>query len=226
LTGLALATALLVLKSFPKLPRGRLRANSYTEGRLRRQQASRAYAALAAIGVYFVANAGIWSFVERIGRTNDLDTASIGHVLSLASFVSIGAAMLAANLGNRIGRMLPIVVSLGSLAVISVSLVTFSTLLSYALGVVLFLCFAIFFLSYALSFLESVDVTGRASIASGGVIMLGNAIGPFLGGAILSAAGLKALGYSVVLGFAIAGSLFLLACRAGKGLAQDERLAE
>ena len=98
LTGISLATALLVLKSFPELPRGRLRAESYIEGRLKGQQASRAYAALAAIGVYFVANAGIWSFVERIGRTNDLDTASIGHVLSLASFVSIGAAIADATI--------------------------------------------------------------------------------------------------------------------------------
>ena len=68
----------------------------------------RAVAALAALFVFTVGQAAIWSFVERAGARLSYDAAAIGAVLSIAVLVGGAGSFLAGAVSERFGKMKPL----------------------------------------------------------------------------------------------------------------------
>ena len=156
-----------------------------------------------------ISGQGMWAFTERIGIGIGLESERIGLWISLATLAGLPSAALAAVIGTRFGRMIPlaiaIVVSSGSqwiLASATSESVYVISQITWALG---------FFLwtPVVLGTAAALDRGGRWTVAAGAITMFGVAVGPWSAGQLLEyfpASGLATL----VVGCAIGGLTLLL----------------
>ncbi|MFC7047958.1 MFS transporter [Emcibacter nanhaiensis] len=134
-----------------------------------------------------------YSFIERKGTSIGMDLDSVAMILSATIFLGILGAGIPAFLGNRYGRILPLLVLI-VLTTISggVSLMA-TTAVPYVLGA---FCFVIFFAAitpFAIGLSTVFGRTGAVSAAIGSMIVGGHAIGPTIAGFTLKAGGFPAL---------------------------------
>lgn len=71
---------------------------------------------LVGVFVFFGGQSTVWSFVERMGMHSGFVAEVIGRALSTGAIAGLGGALAASALGNRYGRVAPLVISMfGSL---------------------------------------------------------------------------------------------------------------
>lgn len=73
-----------------------------------------AYAGLAGILVFFMAQGGVWAYLELIGTRGGVDSISISNGLALSTLVGLLGPLTAAVIGQRWGRALPLCLGLGT----------------------------------------------------------------------------------------------------------------
>jgi predicted MFS family arabinose efflux permease len=77
-----------------------------------------AFAGLSGVFLNFIAEGAMWSYFGRIGAASGVAPVTIGAAMGLSSFSGMGGALLAIMVVNRLGRILPLVVS-GLISVVS-----------------------------------------------------------------------------------------------------------
>ena len=178
-------------------------------------------APLALLGALFVLNLagqGIWAFTERIGVGIGLGTERIALWLAAANAIGLISAGAAMWLGTRLGRTLPICLGLTLNGLSQWVLVHAGSENLYALSQVgMGLAFYLW-TPFAMGIAAALDHQGRWTVAAGGTVMLGVALGPWVAGAALEqlgSAGMSALVVgSTVCGLALLGPVSLALDRA------------
>ena len=135
-----------------------------------------------------------FSFVERIGTWRGFGVGRIANMLVAASFVPLLAPILAGLMQNRFQA---INVAIGGLmfhGLLSATISNSPSFLPYAVASSLMISTVIFTHTFVFGLLAKLDPSGRTNAATPSMLMIGTAIGSFVGGAVGEAIGLYAIG--------------------------------
>ncbi len=155
----------------------------------------------------------LWTFTERIAESLGLDSQTVGFVLGGALVCGVLGAAVSALVGERFGVVLPIATGLPILGACYLAVTFASAPPVYITAQLMVLFFFGFTIPYLLGFNGSLDPKGRVMVAASGAMLVGMAIGPAVSGAIIVAAGFKAVGACIVVMIAVCLTLFMCAAR-------------
>lgn len=142
-------------------------------------------ALLACLIVFSVGLGGVWAFMERIGNSAGFSMVDIGNALAVSGLVGGLGALVAAVLGIRLGRLLPVVFALILQVITCFILATRSDWYSYLLAIALFnFCWNLT-LPYLMGAIAAADVSGRFMVLIPAAQTGGYALGPMLVGLIM-----------------------------------------
>jgi len=135
----------------------------------------------------------IFSFLEGVGLHRGFAQAGINGVLIALGLVNLLPAALAALLQKRVAArkvlLLGPVVQVALAAIIMVS----PAFAPYAVAAAFFSAVMIFTHTFAFGLLARLDESGRALTGTPAMLMVGSAVGPFLGGTLVNAFGYESL---------------------------------
>ncbi|MCF7982457.1 MAG: MFS transporter, partial [Pseudomonadales bacterium] len=135
--------------------------------------------------VFFTGITASWAFLELLGAAKGLPHESIGSVLAIAFVICGIGGFVAAALGDRYGRQLPLIVIIVINCTGLFLLGTFTEIEEYAVGASLFLFSVNFTLAYTFGLTAEVDVGGRLVVLSAAGLSIGAIIGPAAAGPLL-----------------------------------------
>ncbi len=128
--------------------------------------------------LFFASIFGFWAYIERIGHAAGLPTGTIGMALGLSQFAAIVGGGLAAVASNRLGRLIPLLVSLAGLVLVLWLLVGQFTSFVYYFGACLFQTLFVLANSYQLGVMAQIDIRGSYLVLVTSFQVLGSAVGP------------------------------------------------
>lgn len=169
--------------------------------------------AMIGMGLMALAQATMFSFVERIGADRGYGSTAITGVLVAAGIVNLLPAPLAGWMQHKLRAESVIVVGPLLHAAIVFTVTHSSGFLVYAALVSTLIAVMVFTHTFLFGMLARLDATGRAAAATPAMIMVGAAIGPLLGGSTVKFAGYEALGL-LVSGIGVLSTLAFLVSRA------------
>jgi hypothetical protein len=141
--------------------------------------------AFAGMFLYSAGEQALWNFAYNLPIEAGVDPTIAAQILGITVFMGLGGGAVAALLGVRLGRILPIVV--GCLLSVSgrwlyIGSDTSATLL---MGSLLWGLGFYFVSPYQIGLVAAVDRKGRVAVAFAGVSNFGYAVGPGLAGRII-----------------------------------------
>ena len=141
---------------------------------------------LAALFVSFAGLSALWAFLARIAPSFGIGGATTAAVLTAGLLVSGLAGLAAAGLGDRFGRVKPLVAGM-LLAIAGVAMLQWGHgLAGYLAGLLLAAGLWNFPLAYQMGLIASSDGNGRVAVLMPAALAIGGAIGPILAGALLT----------------------------------------
>ncbi len=158
--------------------------------------------------VYYVGTGGVWPYISQVGKAQGFAIEEIGKLLAVAQLFGIAGAMVPIVLGSRLGRALPIAVSLLSSIICLIALLTLGGKLVYALVVQLYMFVWLLFFPYLMGIVSELDPLGRLAGISYALQSVGFAVGPALAALLITHGGYTALFYQGIACYLI--TLFLL----------------
>jgi predicted MFS family arabinose efflux permease len=205
LAGLSLL-ALLVLRWIPPRPSQPAPAEPVGRGGA---LGAAALLVLAAVLVYSIAEQGLWQFSYSIPEKAGIDYDAIRIALMVSTLAGLVGGLIAAVLGTRLGRMLPIVA--GSLLSLFGRWGYINATGAYELGAMsLVWGLGFYFVSpYQMGLAAALDRSGRVAVATGGITNVGYGLGPVIAGSMIHQLGNAAL-VAVVVGATLLSLLLLL----------------
>jgi predicted MFS family arabinose efflux permease len=140
-----------------------------------------------------VVQAMIFSFLEGVGMHRGFERASINGVLIALGLVNLLPAVLAALLQKRLSARKVLIVGPVVQLALSAAIMVSPVFGPYAFGAAFLAAVMIFTHTFAFGLLASLDESGRALTGTPAMLMVGSAIGPFLGGTLVQGFGYEAL---------------------------------
>jgi DHA1 family inner membrane transport protein len=141
---------------------------------------------LAGVFAYFIAQGGVWAYLDRIGTASQIDMASVGKGLAISSIAGLLGALLASWLSLRLGRLKPLLLASICSIVSLLVLDHHATFMVYAAMASLFNFAWNFSIPYELGALALVD-SSRRTIAFAGVVVFGGlTVGPVIAAAVVA----------------------------------------
>jgi predicted MFS family arabinose efflux permease len=141
---------------------------------------------LGAMFVSFGGLAALWAFLTQIAPSFGVDDRTVAVLLMIGLAISGMAGIAAAVIGDRFGREKPL--TIGMLLAIAgvVVLMTGHGLAGYFIGALLAVGLWNFPMAYQMGMIASSDPNGRVAVLMPAALAIGSALGPVLGGALLS----------------------------------------
>ena len=163
--------------------------------------------------VSFGGIAAVWGFLERIAPTFNLSTGLTAQLILVTLIVNAFSGVVAALIGDRWGRVLPLAISM-LLAFVGVVMLTFGhDVYAYVTGALLTYGTLSLPLSYQMGLISSADATGRVASLIPAALSLGGAIAPAVAGSLLTGASYTPL-YALTAATMLAGlAAFLVLAR-------------
>jgi predicted MFS family arabinose efflux permease len=153
--------------------------------------------AMAGMSVLGLGQAAIFSFVQRIGLDRGWSVDLVSAALAVVGVCALVAAPLAALLQHRLRAEAVVVAGPLLHAALAMGLTHTQALVPYGALTTLLLCTILFTHIFQFGLLARLDPTGRAVAATPAMLMIGAALGPFLGGTAVKFGGYGALGITV-----------------------------
>lgn len=164
---------------------------------------------LASILCFFVGVGVLWTFLALLGQGIGLDAAGIALVLSMSKVVAFLASFLPGLIGNRFGRLGPILLSVAVLAGATQAYGLSSGFAGFAAATALFSLGWYVIYPFQLGALGQVDHDGRPMLAAAALTGAGLGIGPAL--IVLGPGGARGIYLVAMLAFVAAGLFATLA---------------
>ena len=139
-----------------------------------------------ALAIMAIGQMTIWVLSERLGVLAGLSAESIGAVLAIASLTGIAGAGAAAALGTRLGNVPPVAIGLSAFVIAAVAMIQINQSPVYIGSSITFGLAFYFFLPYIMGAIAALDRAGRWTATAGGVQTVAAAIGPLLGGLLVT----------------------------------------
>jgi predicted MFS family arabinose efflux permease len=140
-----------------------------------------------------VVQAMIFSFLEGVGLHRGFERASINGVLIALGLVNLLPAVLAALLQKRLSARKVLIVGPVVQLALAAAIMVSPVFGPYAFGAAFLAAVMIFTHTFAFGLLARLDNSGRALTGTPAMLMVGSAIGPFLGGTLVNSFGYEAL---------------------------------
>lgn len=134
-----------------------------------------------------------FSFLEGVGLHRGFEQAAINGVLIALGLVNLLPAALAALLQKRLAVRTVLVAGALLQLAMATAITVSPTFLPYAIGAAFLAAVLIFTHTFAFGLLARLDQSGRALSGTPAMLMVGSAIGPFLGGTLV-----KHFGYGAI----------------------------
>ena len=141
--------------------------------------------ALLAMLAYFIAQGVVWAYLFLIGVAGGLSEQLVANGLTISQFAGIAGALLAALLGNRYGRSLPLSLGILSGASCLYFLVGRFEFLVFALAVTVYNFAWNLTHPFLLAAMASFDRRGRVVVYAVAMQMVGLAVGPGLAASVI-----------------------------------------
>jgi predicted MFS family arabinose efflux permease len=142
--------------------------------------------ALAAMFAYFAAQGVVWAYLFLIGLQGGLGEQAVANGLMVSQFAGIAGALLAAALGNRFGRSLPLTLGIAGGAICLYFLLGQFEFIVFAVAVSVYNFFWNMTHPFLLAAMASFDRRGRMVVYAVAAQMIGLAVGPQLAAAAIS----------------------------------------
>ncbi len=141
----------------------------------------------------------VFSFVEVIGTARGFAKETVLAVLIALGFVNLFLpAPLAALLEKRLNGFGVVQAGPAVQAVLALVVTMATVVPAWAPAAAVFVAVQIFTHTFAFGLLARIDTSGRAVAATPAMLMIGSALGPFIGGALSQNLGFSALGLAAV----------------------------
>lgn len=134
-----------------------------------------------------------FSFLEGAGLHRGFERSSINGVLIALGLVNLLPAALAALLQKRLAARKVLLVGPAVQFALAAGIMVSPVFGPYAFSAALFAAVMIFTHTFAFGLLARLDGSGRALTATPAMLMVGSAIGPFLGGTLVKSFGYESL---------------------------------
>lgn len=153
--------------------------------------ASKWKAALGILAIlsFYISLSGVWTFIGSISAHAGLSAESSGEILAIATVIGIVGAGCASLIGNRLPRLLLLLLGYGLMAGSLLLLLGQPEMLRFAFAALLFKFTWTFILPLILACLADLDRSGKLMNASNLVIGGGLAVGPTVAGRLIEASG-------------------------------------
>jgi len=152
-----------------------------------------AVAVMAGMFAFEAGQSGVFTFVDQIGIQAGLNAGDRGTVLSVTSFIGLAGGLVAALLGARIGRVLPIAIGLSLNVAAAVGLAVCESIFAFsALNLLWGLAYN-FLVPYLMGALAALDDRGRWAVAGDSLWNGGTVPGPWVAGLLVERAGMLPL---------------------------------
>lgn len=149
-----------------------------------------------------------FSFLERVGSDRGFSPQAVHGVLVAIGLVALAPPVLAALLEKRLPARAVMLVGPVLQALVCMVIMNSSAFMPYAVAACLFAPVLIFTHVFAFGLLARLDPSGRAMAATPAMVMVGAAIGPFLGGTLVKVFGYGAIGVAALAIAAVAAVAF------------------
>ena len=153
---------------------------------------------IAGISCMALTQAMMFSFLQHIGVDRGFGAEAVTGVLIALGFVNLIPAPLAAYLETRVSPRLVLAIGPILQALIVIAITTSSSFFGYAIPALFFAAVMIFTHTFAFGVLARLDPTARALAGTPAMLMVGAAIGPILGGVLVSSFGYGSLAVAAV----------------------------
>lgn len=141
--------------------------------------------ALLAMLAYFLAQGVVWAYLFLIGLAGGLSEQQVANGLTISQFAGIAGALLAAMLGSRYGRSLPLTLGILAGALCLYFLVGTFSFLAFAAAVVVYNFAWNASHPFLLAAMASFDRRGRVVVYAVAMQMIGLAFGPGLAATVI-----------------------------------------
>jgi MFS family permease len=141
--------------------------------------------ALLAMLTYFLAQGVVWAYLFLIGLAGNLSEQQVANGLTMSQFAGIAGAFLAAMVGNRFGRSLPLTAGIVGGALCLWFLVGEMEFLVFAIAVCVYNFAWNLTHPYLLAAMASFDRRGRVVVYAVAMQMVGLAVGPGLAASVI-----------------------------------------
>ncbi len=141
----------------------------------------------------------IFGFLEGVGLHRGFDRGAINGVLIVLGLVNLLPALLAALLQKRLAARKVLMAGPVLQCALAATIMLSPAFGPYAFGASLLAAVLIFTHTFAFGLLAQLDTSGRTLTGTPAMLMVGSAIGPFLGGTLVNAFGYEALAAAAVL---------------------------
>lgn len=169
------------------------------------------YVGFAVIVLVFLAESGIWAFLDRIAVSGGMSREFAGTAIAASLLAAAGSSFLAAVIGNRIGRLLPMTIAIAT-SVISVYLFYISdSPAAFLFAAVIYGAAWNFGGPYRMALIADADVSGRYVATITSMQTLGSIIGPGLAGMLATGSSYNHVYLTATLAWVIALVLFVWA---------------
>jgi predicted MFS family arabinose efflux permease len=135
----------------------------------------------------------IFSFLEPAGLRRGFDQAAINGVLIALGLVNLLPAALAALLEKHLAPRKVLLVGPVVQVALGATIMMSRVFEPYAFAAAFFAAVMIFTHTFAFGLLARLDASGRALTGTPAMLMIGSAVGPFLGGTLVNAFGYESL---------------------------------
>ena len=159
------------------------------------------------VGLFSAREAALWAFSQQIGMRTGLSNQQVGTVLGITGALGVLGAVTAAVLGTRYGRMKPMIVGLFMNTVLSFWISQTNDPVVFSIVEIVYHAFLFFTAPYLFGMAAELDGLGRLVAVAGGSILLGGALGPAIGGLLISWQGYTAIGGFILLAMAVVTTL-------------------
>lgn len=166
---------------------------------------------VAAVFLWHSCDTSVYGFSERVAAAIGFDPEETGWVLGASVVTGFLGASLASLLGDRFGRVWPILTGGVAFALCSYVLTAAESADAYISAQVAYALFFTFTGPYIYGIVGDLDRHGRVMVAASSAALFGGGVGPYLSSLVAEAAGYGAIGEYVV-GIVALILLFSLVC--------------
>jgi predicted MFS family arabinose efflux permease len=154
--------------------------------------------------------ASAWAFYVILGELAGFGSEQINAILTFSVLFTLVGSTLASVVGHRFGRLLPSILGIlmMTVSIVGLSLSRDPTHYRVLTGLNLFGLYI--FVPYFLGYAAGADQSGRGPAIVAGAFMLAAAIGPYLGGIVISRFGIEYLALIAVVANSVSLALFCI----------------
>jgi len=144
------------------------------------------FTAMVGFGFYCLGLAGLWSFLERIGKDAGLSPLVVANAFSIDKIMVLLVCVLTLWQANHLGRRLPLIISCGGMILATLMLAAFRGPLPYIVAVSTFGVFWAYGFPFQASIITTADRHGRYASLVPAFIGAGSTMGPVVAGMAVS----------------------------------------